>query len=120
MPSVSILQLGMLETMATKRSKKRGDFLERYQTEDRLLLGGKSAEGRPAMLEAISPNGDPVLIRIWARRTKEDEDLVDIWRHELRQLYRLSGYPGAQQYFARVVDAGLDPKGFYIVLDASQ
>lgn len=61
-----------------------------------------------------------MLVRIWPRRTKTDEDLLDIWRHELRQLYRLAGYPGAQRYIARVLDAGSDAQGFYIVLDAGQ
>ena len=72
------------------------------------------------MLEAVAPNGDAVLVREWPRRTKGDDDLVDIWKHELRQLHRLGGYPGAQQYIARLVDAERDDKGFYIVLDAGQ
>jgi hypothetical protein len=72
------------------------------------------------MIEATAPNGDSVLVREWPRRTKDDEDLVEIWKHELRQLHRLGGYPGAQQYIARLVDADRDESGFYIVLDAGQ
>lgn len=72
------------------------------------------------MVEATAPNGDKVLIREWPRRPSGDDDLVDIWKHELRQLHRLGGYPGAPQYIARLIDADSDVKGFYIVLDAGQ
>jgi hypothetical protein len=72
------------------------------------------------MYAGTSPNGDTVLVRIWPRRNQEDEDLQDIWRHELRQLHRLAGYPDAQQLITRIVDAGFDAKGYYIVLDSGQ
>jgi hypothetical protein len=72
------------------------------------------------MIEATSANGNPVVVRTWPRRGGDDEDLVDIWRHELRQLHKLSGYPGAQKFIARIADAGVDAKGFHIVIDAGQ
>jgi len=106
--------------LARGKARTTSDFLSRYVQAERYLLRPVPAQGRPGILEATSPNGDAVLIRIWPRRTAEDEDLQDIWRHELRQLHRLSGYPGSQQLIARVVDAGSDKNGFYIVLDAGQ
>lgn len=106
--------------VSRKSRKKNTDFLDEYQLDETYLLKPAIAKGRPGILEGTSPDGDPVLIRRWPRRTKGDDDLSDIWKHELRQMYRLGGYPGAHRYFARVVDAGNDTKGFYIVLDASQ
>lgn len=103
-----------------RKSSTRGRFYDRYTPADRFLLRPATAVGRPGMIEATAPNGDTVLIREWPRRTKGDEDLVEIWKHELRQLHRLGGYPGAQQYIARLVDADSDEKGFYIALDAGQ
>jgi hypothetical protein len=94
--------------------------LEGYREDERYLLKADPGKGRPGILEATSPSGDPVLVRMWPRRTLDDQDLLDIWRHELRQLHRLNGYPGAQQYVARISDAGMDARGFYIVLDAGQ
>jgi hypothetical protein len=104
---------------ARARAKQTG-FLDGYREDGRYLLKPDPGKGRPGILEAISPSGDPVLVRIWPRRTLDDQDLLDIWRHELRQLHRLNGYPGAQQYVARISDAGMDARGFYIVLDAGQ
>lgn len=105
-----------------KRAARRASagFLDSYDVADQYLLRANVSMGRPSMIEASSPNGDAVLIRTWPRRTKDDQDLVDIWRHELRQLHRLAGYPGAHRYIARLLDAGVDAKGFYIVLDAGQ
>uniref|UniRef100_B0T8Q0 Superfamily I DNA or RNA helicase or helicase subunit-like protein n=1 Tax=Caulobacter sp. (strain K31) TaxID=366602 RepID=B0T8Q0_CAUSK len=100
--------------------RKPAKFLEGYKLHERYLLRPVPATGKPGIIEATSPRGDEVLLRIWPRKTRDDDDLLDIWRHELRQLHRLGGYPGAQRYVARVLDAGSDAEGFYIVLDAGQ
>ena len=103
-----------------KKKASQASFLEAYSPAESYLLKPAIAAGRPGLIEGVSPAGDPVLIRVWPRRTTEDQDLFDIWRHELRQLHRLGGYPGAQRFIAKISDAGSDTKGFYIVLDTGQ
>lgn len=100
--------------------KKRTGFLEGYRQEDNYLIRPLPSKGQPGVFEATSPRGDPVLVRTWPRRTKDDHDLFDIWRHELRQLYRLNGYPGARNCIAQIIDAGSDSAGFYIILNVGQ
>ncbi|MGO7672714.1 DEAD/DEAH box helicase [Rhizobium ruizarguesonis] len=46
--------------------------------------------------------------------------MVEIWRNELRLLHRVGGAPGAEEFIARLLDAGEDKKGFYIVIAAGQ
>ena len=95
-------------------------FYDRYKRAERFYLKPATAEGKPGLIEAVAPDGDTVLVREWPRRSTSDDDLVEIWKHELRQLHRLGGYPGAQNYIARLVDADKDEKGFYIALDVGQ
>jgi len=94
------------------------DFLEGYDL-GAYLVKPNTKTGQAGISEGISAGGEEVIVREW-RRKKGDEDLVDIWRHELRQLYRLGGYPGADKYICPVLNAGLDDKGYYIVLSAVQ
>ncbi|HYE28327.1 MAG TPA: AAA domain-containing protein [Allosphingosinicella sp.] len=64
---------------------------------------------------------DVYLIKIWPRAAGvDDTDLQQIWHNEMRQLHRLGGYPGAAETIAPLADAGLDAKGFYLVLDPGQ
>lgn len=73
--------------------------------------------GRPGLFEAFSENDEPLIVKEWKRATnKDDADLREIWRHELRQLHRLGGYPNAVDTIAPLHSAGLDAKGFYLAL----
>src|SRR5690606_6902498 len=61
------------------------------------------------------------LVKVWPRQPGADNrDLEEIWRHELRQLQRLAGYPRASESIAHLYDAGSDEQGFYLVLAAGQ
>ena len=73
------------------------------------------------MLVGTAPEGAPVLVKVWPRRPNaKDEDLQEIWHHELRQLHRLAGYPGSYEVIAHLLRAGIDDKGFYLILDLGQ
>lgn len=100
-----------------KKTSKQPEFLDRYEPANDYLLKPQRALGRPGLLEGYDPNGDPVIIREWRRSANQDDrDLVEIWRNELRLLHRLAGFPGAEEKIARLLDAGEDRKGFYIVV----
>lgn len=65
--------------------------------------------------------GTAVLVKEWQTRTgAKDDDLKEIWHHELRQLYRLAGYPGSHDLIAKLLRAGNDDKGFYLIIDLAQ
>ena len=49
-----------------------------------------------------------------------DDDLREIWRHEIRQLHRLRGFPRAGEYIVPLQDSAEDRNGFYLVLGCGQ
>ena len=101
----------------TRNSRRRG-FLEEYRLDETYLLKPDRASGRPGISEGLAPDGEPVLVKNWPRNPKQnDEDLAEIWRHEVRQLHRLYGYPGAADLIAPLRATGSDEYGFYLVLD---
>lgn len=107
--------------MPKSRSSRRGNFLDAYNPAETYLQKPDRKRGAPGVLEGSSSSGDPLLIRVWPRNEKaDDQDLVEIWRNELRLLHRLGGAPGADEHIARLLDAGEDSKGFYIVIAAGQ
>lgn len=101
--------------------KGRRVFLQSYSAADSYLLRPKLKEGRPGLIEGVGKNGQPVLIREWKRSSLEDERVLDeLWKNELRLLYRLSGSPGASDHIANLIDAGKDRSGYYIVIGPGQ
>lgn len=85
------------------------------------MLKPDRSKGIPGMYGGFSPEGNPVLIKVWPRSGDgQDGDLEEIWRHELRQLHRLAGYPGATGNIAQLHDAGYDARGFYLVIAPGQ
>lgn len=107
--------------MSRTKSSRKAEFLDRYSPEEAYLLRPLRKIGAPGILEGRSESGDPLLIRVWPRAASaDDSDLVDIWRNEIRLLHRLGGAPGAEEHIARLLDAGEDPRGFYIVIAAEQ
>lgn len=106
--------------MSPRRRRKDG-FLADYTLEQDYLQKPNVLQGRPGVFGGITSDGTPVLVKEWARNSgANDEDLEPIWRHELRQLHRLAGYPGAVESIAQLHDAGHDAKGFYLVIAPGQ
>ncbi len=104
--------------MIKARSRRRRGFLEEYRLDETYLLKPDRASGRPGILEGLAPDGEPVLVKNWPRNPKQDDDdLAEIWRHELRELHRLYGYPGVADLIAPLRETGSDDNGFYLVLD---
>lgn len=107
--------------MKNKSRRRRGEFLEHYRVDDAYLLKPDRKRGRPGILSGVDENGSPVLIKFWPKVAKEnDAELREIWHHEVRQLHRLGGYPGASDTIVTLQQAGVDETGFYLVLDPGQ
>ncbi len=104
--------------MSTARSRRRRGFLEDYRLHESYLIKPDKANGRPGIIEGLALDGEPVLVKNWPRNPKQnDEDLAEIWRHEVRELHRLYGYPGVADLIAPLKATGSDDHGFYLVLD---
>jgi hypothetical protein len=108
--------------MAKKHKTRKGKgFLDGYQLQDTYLQQPDRALGQPGLIVGTAAEGMPVLVKVWPRRANaKDEDLQEIWHHELRQLHRLAGYPGSHEVIAHLLRAGMDEKGFYLILDLGQ
>lgn len=106
--------------MNPRRRRKEG-FLADYTLDHAYLQKPDIENGRPGVFSGITADGTPVLVKEWARNSgANDEDLEPIWRHEMRQLHRLAGYPGAGESIAHLHDAGHDSKGFYLIIAPGQ
>lgn len=107
--------------MTQRGRKTKQGFLNNYKLDDRYLLRPDRTKGRPGIYSGYSALGNPVLVKVWPRQGNTDDgELKDIWSHEIRQLHRLQGYPGAADCIAYLLDSGYDDKGFYLVLDPGQ
>lgn len=107
--------------MQKKTRKRRGNFLDKFRLADTYLLKPNPANGRPGLIAGFDDTGDPVLIKIWTRRADvSDDDLQEIWHHEVRNLLRIGGYPGAADSIVPLHQAAHDVGGYYLVLKPGQ
>ncbi|MBK1793196.1 hypothetical protein JHL21_01625 [Devosia sp. WQ 349] len=106
--------------MASK-SRRKGEFLSSFKLGDRDLQKADKKSGRPSLTLAVDENGNQVLVKAWPRVAGAGQDeLHELWQHEVRHLYRLGGYPRASSSIATLLQAGFDETGFYLVLDLGQ
>ncbi len=114
---LTALRMVMGEAVARTVKKSRDGFLAAFRLDDAYLLKPERKAGRPGLLTGFDDEGDPVLIKLWQRQPDADDlDLQEVWHHEVRQLHRLGGYPGAAEVIAPLHQAALDKAGFYLVL----
>jgi hypothetical protein len=108
--------------MSTRRPRRKTNFLDRYNLDDRFLQRADPKIGRAGVIGGTDlETGQRVVIKEWRRdRNLVDEDLREIWRQEIRQLHRLAGYPGAREHIVMLHDSAEDADGFYLVLSPGQ
>lgn len=103
------------------RRRRKDGFLAAYTVDEDYLQKPDLVTGRPGVVGGKDLDGNLVLIREWIRSNKApDSDLEQIWRHELRQLHRLAGYPGSASCISHLHDAGFDSRGFYLIIAPGQ
>jgi hypothetical protein len=107
--------------MVEKRKSRHASFLDNYRIDDQLLLKPDRKVGKPGIYSGFDDVGDPVLVKFWPKVPgAPDEDLREIWHHEVRQLHRLAGYPGAERSIAALHQTAIDTSAFYLVLRPGQ
>ncbi len=102
------------------RKGRRDKFLADYVPAESYLVGPDKARGRPGLLPAQTRDRLEVLIKVWPRTSRTDEDLLHIWRSEIRQLQRMAAIPRAEELFVPMLASGEDDEAFYLVLDPGQ
>ncbi|MBN6775984.1 hypothetical protein JRG42_22200 [Pseudomonas granadensis] len=103
------------------KKQSNSNCLEGLSFEKRLLKSFEKETGSSSLRIATDENGHNVLVKTWPRDSRvKDTDLHEVWKNEIRQLYRLSGYPGVSDYIAELRTAALDEGGYYLLLNAGQ
>lgn len=98
--------------------KRRRDFMSTFSLEGDPLLSPDRKSGSPGLQAAVDDRGEPVLIKYWLRQSpSNDSELREIWTHEIRQLHRLAGYPGASEVIADLIRSDTDARGYYLVFN---
>ena len=107
--------------MPSRRSRHRL-FKDRFRLDTPFIRRGNRRRGEPAIIGGEHlDTGERIVIKEWLRDPSViDDDLRDIWRHEVRQLHRLGGFPGADEYIVPLQDSAEDDNGFYLVLGCGQ
>jgi len=52
-------------------------------------------------------------LKLWKTSTGVEDDLRELWLHEMRQIQRLSAYKGAREVIVEVVDLVEDETNHY-------
>lgn len=102
------------------RSDKRfNGALDDYRVERKPWRTANAHLGRPAIFGARRVDtGQQVIIKQWVRAAGvDDRELVEIWRDEIRHLYRLASYPGARDRLAMLIEPVEEPQSYLLVLD---
>lgn len=104
--------------MAERVRRRKSAFLDKYRLDGAYLRPPDRATGRVGLIEGVGPDGEAVIVKKWPRTVRQnDADLEAIWRNEIRQLHRMAGHPVARDVIAKLVDAGVDADGFYLVIE---
>lgn len=106
--------------MARRTKRQRSSFLSDFELDERLLRREDRKSGRPSLVEGYSRTDAQVLVKTWSASKNDNPLLQDIWRHEIRQLHRVCGYPGANDIIAPIYSTGNDDEGFHLALDVGQ
>ncbi|WP_417280484.1 AAA domain-containing protein [Celeribacter sp.] len=106
--------------MVRPTKRQRSNFLSQFELDERLLRREDKKSGRPSLVEGYSNTDAQVLVKSWSASKNDNPLLKDIWHHELRQLHRICGYPGANDIIAPIYATGDDDEGFHLALDVGQ
>lgn len=108
--------------MTARPPRPRSTFAARFRLDDRVLQKGDTRTGKPSVIGGSDrDSGERVVIKQWRRNPSvPDSDIQVIWREEMRQLYRVLGYPGARDRIVPLLDSGEEEEGFYLVLRPGQ
>lgn len=99
------------------RTQKPPTLFDRFDLEEQFLVAPDSAALKSALIRAKDrDNGDPRIVKYWEKTgTPIDNDLREIWRHEMRQVERVCAYPGAEEVIVEL-EHGETSDAFYLAM----
>ena len=107
--------------MATGRQSKRAkpSLNDRFNFDGGVVAPGDRQALRSAMFEVEDRiSGQDRCLRLWRKTgTPVDEDLRQLWLHEMRQMQRVMSYAGARDVIVDVIEFVEDEEDFGAVLE---
>lgn len=102
-----------------RANRRFNGVLDAYAVNRTPWRAADARRGRPAIYGAARDDTrQPVIVKQWQRAAGvDDRELVEIWRDEIRHLYRLASYPGARDRLAMLIESIEEPGGYILVLD---
>lgn len=101
------------------RKTKPARLEDRFEFLGDAVAAGDATTLRAALYEVEEiASGRELTLKLW-RRTggQADQDLRELWRHEMRQISRLMAHAGAADVVVNVVSLVEDPEFFGLILD---
>ena len=104
--------------MPTVTKRTRSNLEDRFELDETFLSSPNTAALKSAVLRAVDRRtGDPVVVKYWQKTgSAVDEDLRELWRHEMRQSQRVQAYPRADEVVVEMNAFGETDDAFYIVI----
>lgn len=107
--------------MATRKGNQRRavDTLDaRFEFEETFLASPDKAAFKSALIHAKEiATDEPVVLKYWEKTaTPIDDDLRELWKHEMRQSDRVRAYPGADEVVVELSGSGETSDAFYIAM----
>jgi AAA domain len=107
--------------MARSKSAKRpkSSLEERFQFRGDAVAPADRAALRSAIFEVVeADSGAERCLKLWQKTgTPLDDDLKQLWLHEMRQVQRLMSYVGAREVIVDVLEFVEDAENFGIILE---
>ncbi|MRI57328.1 DNA helicase [Methylobacterium sp. DB1607] len=103
-----------------KRAKRGGASLDdRFEFVGDAVAAGDRAALRSAMFEVEErASGAERTLKLWRKTgTPADDDLRQLWQHEMRQVQRVMSYAGAREVVVDVLEFVEDDENFGVVLE---
>lgn len=98
--------------------KKLPPLSEQFELGDQFLSAPNTEALKSAIIRAHDKRDDnPIVLKYWQKTgTAIDNDLREIWRHEMRQAERVRTYPGAEEVTVELVRYGEASDAFFVTM----
>ncbi len=98
--------------------RQRDALSDRFDLEETFLSSPNTATLKSAVLRAVDRRTDePVVLKYWEKTGGAvDDDLRELWRHEMRQSERVRAFPRADEVVVEALAVGESSDAFYVVI----
>lgn len=99
-------------------SKKLATLADQFELGDRYLSAPNTEALKSAIIRARDKRDDTeIVLKYWQKAgSAVDNDLREIWRHEMRQAERVRAYPGADEVIIELLRYGETSDAFFLAM----